>query len=76
MPPQPVKGTALLLYMEMMFVPHRKHNEPLRPVTEIALLLLLIFYFTLTIVLNMGARRSVVVKALCYKAEGRGFETR
>jgi hypothetical protein len=23
-----------------------------------------------------GARRSVVVKALCYKPEGRGFETR
>jgi hypothetical protein len=24
----------------------------------------------------MGARDSVVVKALCYKPEGRGFETR
>jgi hypothetical protein len=24
----------------------------------------------------MGGRRSVVVKALCYKPEGRGFETR
>jgi hypothetical protein len=24
----------------------------------------------------MGARGSVVVKALCYKPEGRGFETR
>jgi hypothetical protein len=26
--------------------------------------------------LYMGARGSVVVKALCYKPEGRGFETR
>jgi hypothetical protein len=25
---------------------------------------------------NAGARVSVVVKALCYKAEGGGFETR
>jgi hypothetical protein len=24
----------------------------------------------------LGARRSIVVKALCYKPEGRGFETR
>jgi hypothetical protein len=24
----------------------------------------------------MGARRSIVVKALCYKPEGHGFETR
>jgi hypothetical protein len=26
--------------------------------------------------MNLGARGSVVVKALCYKPEGRGFETR
>jgi hypothetical protein len=25
--------------------------------------------------INIGARGSVVVKALCYKPEGRGFET-
>jgi hypothetical protein len=25
---------------------------------------------------QMGARGSIVVKALCYKLEGRGFETR
>jgi hypothetical protein len=25
---------------------------------------------------EMGARGNVVVKALCYKPEGRGFETR
>jgi hypothetical protein len=28
------------------------------------------------ITIIMGARGSVVVKALCYKPEGRGFETR
>jgi hypothetical protein len=27
-------------------------------------------------VLTQGVRGSVVVKALCYKPEGRGFETR
>jgi hypothetical protein len=27
-------------------------------------------------ILVLGARSSVVVKALCYKPEGRGFETR
>jgi hypothetical protein len=27
------------------------------------------------ILLKVGARGSVVVKALCYKPEGRGFET-
>jgi hypothetical protein len=31
---------------------------------------------TLMLLLVLGARGSVVVKALCYKPEGRGFETR
>jgi hypothetical protein len=31
-------GMALLFYMQMMFVPHRKHYGLPRPVTEIALL--------------------------------------
>jgi hypothetical protein len=30
----------------------------------------------LTIIAGMGARGSLVVKALCYKPEGSGFETR
>jgi hypothetical protein len=34
-----VTGIALLLYMQMMFVPQRKHTyEPPRSITEIALL--------------------------------------
>jgi hypothetical protein len=38
-PPQPVTGIALLFYMQMMFIPDRKHAyEPPRPVTDIALL--------------------------------------
>jgi hypothetical protein len=28
------------------------------------------------LIFGKGTRRSVVVKALCYKLEGRGFETR
>jgi hypothetical protein len=35
-PPRPVTGIALVFYMLMMFVPHRKHNYmPPRPVTGI-----------------------------------------
>jgi hypothetical protein len=38
------------------------------------------FYLQITFVCsfdsNIGARVSVVVKALCYKPEGRGFDTR
>jgi hypothetical protein len=33
-------------------------------------------YFYYLHVKNSGARGSIVVKALCYKPEGRGFETR
>jgi hypothetical protein len=38
-PPMPVTAIALLFYMHMMFVPHRKHiYGPARPVRGIALL--------------------------------------
>jgi hypothetical protein len=33
-------------------------------------------YFILKILAGRKARGSVVVKALCYKLEGRGFDTR
>jgi hypothetical protein len=32
--------------------------------------------FKIHLSLNMGPRSSVVVKALCYKPEGRGFDSR
>jgi hypothetical protein len=32
--------------------------------------------FVVVLVSRVGARGSVVVKALCYKPEGHGFETR
>jgi hypothetical protein len=35
-----------------------------------------LYYINITIkILGGGARGSVVVKALCYKPEGRGFDT-
>jgi hypothetical protein len=38
--PWSVAGRALLVYKDMMFIPHRKHAcEPPRPVTETAFLL-------------------------------------
>jgi hypothetical protein len=33
-------------------------------------------YFKLVLIFHLGARGSVVVKALCYKPEGIGFQTR
>jgi hypothetical protein len=49
-----------------------------RPVsTENVELLLNLLFIIFNIIINMyGARGSVVVKALCYKPEGRGFVTR
>jgi hypothetical protein len=35
-------------------------------------IIIILFYFYYFV----GARGSIVVKALCYKPEGRGFETR
>jgi hypothetical protein len=32
--------------------------------------------FIYLLIVYLGARGSVVVKALCYKPEGRGFDTR
>jgi hypothetical protein len=34
------------------------------------------FFYLSLVFINVGARGSIVVKALCYKPEGRGFETR
>jgi hypothetical protein len=45
------------------------NNEPVR----IRKQMIVVYFLTLY---KLGARGSVVVKALCYKPEGRGFETR
>jgi hypothetical protein len=34
-----------------------------------------IIMFTFVVLISVGARGSVVVKALCYKPGGRGFDT-
>jgi hypothetical protein len=66
-------GNSSIFYRQGMFIPHSKHTcGPPRPVTEIALLL----HFYFSVHMRNGARGSVVVKALCYKPEGRGFGTR
>jgi hypothetical protein len=46
---RPVTEVALLSYMQMIFVPHRKHTcGPPRPVTDIALLSYMQMIFVLT----------------------------
>jgi hypothetical protein len=46
--------------------------EPFTQVNHFVLRLAFYYY----IIINNGARDSVVDKALCYKMEGRGFDTR
>jgi hypothetical protein len=56
---------------------HKKSDSTFVPVTE-----LLYCFWDMTnkylevVSTNFGVRGSIVVKALCYKLEGRGFETR
>jgi hypothetical protein len=57
--PRPLTGTALLLSMQMMFVPHRKHGPP-RYVTEIALRCYMWMIF-------VPHRKHLWASTVCYK---------
>jgi hypothetical protein len=56
----------------------RTHHSPriLYPMKEVLILISHPFKVNFNIILRSGVRGSVVVKALCYKPEGRGFSSR
>jgi hypothetical protein len=47
-----------------------------RPSQQLFKVFILYFILLFSIIIYMGTRGSVVVKALCYKPEGRGFDSR